>query len=247
MAERKPAAARKLFDAKRKRRFLKHLRENGVVKHAALAAGVVPETSYNHYRRDSDFAREWDAAVGRTEAATQPRLMNPGGRGARVIMALVPHNAFDTEKQAAFLETLQRTSNITRAARDAGISEKTIWAAKARDPHFAAAMQDAIDRGFEELAMTLLEQARFGVPKPVIREGRTTATVKTPDPQLGLRLLAMHEASLARRATVGQGRSDGEIIRERIEAQVALIRERLIAARPDIMGVDKGNGDGENG
>jgi len=59
--------------------FLADLQTNGIVSHAAIAAGIDKKTAYNEYHRNKDFASAWDEAV---ETATDS-LENEAIRRAR--------------------------------------------------------------------------------------------------------------------------------------------------------------------
>lgn len=43
--------------------FLADLQSNGIVSHAAIAAGIDKKTAYNEYHRNKEFASDWDEAV----------------------------------------------------------------------------------------------------------------------------------------------------------------------------------------
>lgn len=47
--------------------FIADLQSNGIVSHAAIAAGIDRQTAYNEYHRNKGFAAEWEDAI---EAAT---------------------------------------------------------------------------------------------------------------------------------------------------------------------------------
>lgn len=59
--------------------FIADLRSNGIVSHAATAAGIDRQTAYNEYHRNKDFAATWEDAI---EAATDS-LENEAIRRAR--------------------------------------------------------------------------------------------------------------------------------------------------------------------
>lgn len=76
------------------------------------------------------------------------------------------------ERLDEFLVRLAESCNMSRAARQAGVSHSTIYRLRARDPDFAAAWQQAIEAGYERLELALVEaalarvarRAEMGVP-----------------------------------------------------------------------------------
>lgn len=66
-----------------------------------------------------------------------------------------------------FLVRLAECCNMSRAARQAGVSTSMIYRLRARDADFAAAWQAAIEAGYERLELGLIEAALARVSKRV--------------------------------------------------------------------------------
>lgn len=64
-----------------------------------------------------------------------------------------------------FLARLAECCNMSRAAREAGVSTSMIYRLRGRDAAFAAAWQDAIEAGYERLELGLIEAALARVAK----------------------------------------------------------------------------------
>jgi transposase-like protein len=71
----------------------------------------------------------------------------------------VTEEKFDPAKKRIFLETLQRTANVTRSARAAGIAPNTAYRHKARYPQFGLAWTRALLHALDVLETMLLERA----------------------------------------------------------------------------------------
>ena len=100
--------------------------------------------------------------------------------------------------EAAFLDELSASCNVTRAARAAGFSTNALYRRKRTDPRFAALWQASLVQGYANVEMLLLQRATEAL------EGRT------PDPRDPLEpmtireaigLLKMHKASVTGEGT----------------------------------------------
>ena len=66
---------------------------------------------------------------------------------------------FDPVRQAAFLQALREKPIVGRAAERAGITVSTAYKLRGRSPAFAAAWDDAVVRGVDELEEVAMERA----------------------------------------------------------------------------------------
>lgn len=141
----------------------------------------------------------------------------------------------------AFLDHLAETSNVSLAAKRAGVSRSAVYRLRAVSPAFSNGWQMAIATGYDELEFRMLKTARFGISKPVKRpDGSIGRTTEFDDAQ-GLKLL------LAYKANVEKGRSDSGddavsalTARQQLTATLDQIRARLDAA----MATGSSNGSG---
>ncbi len=240
------SSQRKLFDKKRKTQFLKHLRRHRVVKYAARAAGVGMTSVYDHRKKDSDFAHQWDAALG-VKSEMVPQIINPGGHGERAVLMKQCHTAFSDAQKEKFLRKLAETCNITQSAEYAGTTCNTVLKHRRKDPAFQAAYQQVMDNLHAELSMEVLARARFGTPKTFVSAGKQT-TVKVHNDGFALRVLERLDRMSENRAAAAQAKvqaGDGpDSIRARLDRRLADMRIRLLETRPDLVeGADSGSHD----
>ena len=92
-------------------------------------------------------------------------------------------------RRKRFLEILQQTGNVSRAAREAGLSRQAVYARREKDTAFAEAWEEALASALDDLEEVLLARAREGVDKPVHFQGRQVGTVRTYSDQLAMFLL----------------------------------------------------------
>lgn len=123
-----------------------------------------------------------------------------------------------------FLSELAATSNVSAAARKAGISPSTAYDLRRQNPEFYRQWQDALCEGYDHLEMDLLHRLRTGELKPPKDAKRATRTF---DNATAFRQLALH------RQTVAQGRAmreneDAEAILAAIDAKLDKMRERAL-------------------
>jgi hypothetical protein len=107
-------------------------------------------------------------------------------RSKSQVKAKVPSIAV---RKACFLEVLRATANVSRAAREAGLSSSTVYEHRARHPAFAAAWDAAVAEALDELESALIDRARDGVEKPVFYRGEQVGAVRTYSDALGMFLL----------------------------------------------------------
>jgi hypothetical protein len=81
-------------------------------------------------------------------------------------------------RKACFIEELRRTANISRAAREAGIGNSTVYKHRARFPAFAADWDAAIAEALDGIEESILARVRDGVDKPVFYGGEQIGSVR---------------------------------------------------------------------
>lgn len=131
----------------------------------------------------------------------------------------------------AFLDHLAETSNVSVAAKRAGVSRSAVYRLRAISPAFSNGWQSAIATAYDELEIRMLKTARFGMLKPVKRPDGSIGRATEYDDAQGLKLL------MAYKANVEKGRGDvvGDAVaaataREQLAATLEQIRQRLDAA-----------------
>ena len=140
-----------------------------------------------------------------------------------------------------FLAELAATSNVSAAARKAGVSTARVYEARRGNPEFYRRWQVALGEGYELLELALLQRLREGEIKPAAgaRKG-----VRTFDNATALRLLAAHRES-ATRARAVEDHHNAEVILTAIDAKLERMRQRSLAAKVALLPEpEKDAGDG---
>lgn len=115
-----------------------------------------------------------------------------------------------------FLAHLIETSNVTAAARAAGIAPSRAYRVRQEDPNFAAQWRVALAQGYENLEMELLGYLR------------DPATDRKLDVANGLRLLAQHRQFVAHQRALADNRDEQDVL-DSIDAMIDEMRERSAA------------------
>lgn len=131
-----------------------------------------------------------------------------------------------TDWSRLFLAELAATSNVSAAARKAGVCTSTAYEARRQSAEFNRAWQQALSEGYDLLEMDLLRRLREGEVKPAAGAKRG---VRTYDNATALRLLAAHRDSTARFRAV-RTREESDAIVQSINAKLERMRQRRLAA-----------------
>ncbi len=126
-----------------------------------------------------------------------------------------------------FLAELASTSNVTAAARKAGINTSTAYEARRGDAQFNRAWQQALCEGYEHLEMETLGRLRSGELKPAAGSRRAA---RSYDNGLAIRLLLAHRDAAAQQRAI-RDNEDAEAILASIDAKLDNMRERSLAQR----------------
>lgn len=133
-----------------------------------------------------------------------------------------------------FLAELAATSNVTAAARKAGISTATAYEARRLNPEFNRAWQRALCEGYDHLEMELLHRLRSGEVKPASGARRGARAF---DNATAFRLLSAHREAAARQRAI-RDNEDAEAIILAINAKLEKMRQRRLTALPVLQGPD---------
>lgn len=147
--------------------FLAALRRTGNAREAARSLGMHRSTLTKRRARDAAFAAEWDAALvfahAQLNAADQqpdtsePRAVRTAS--GRMQLRALPARALDRAAEQAFLSALSATANVRLSAAAAGFSHSAFYARRRQSPAFAREMQLALETGYEQVEMALMEAA----------------------------------------------------------------------------------------
>lgn len=129
----------------------------------------------------------------RTEQEPQPNATlpanNPGPHQSTTLMGSVRHDGWTGEKMATFCETLAETAVVAEACEAARMGISGAYAARRRNPVFAAAWDAALAIARERLADTLLARSMEGNVEQIYRDGELVGERHFLDNRLGLQIL----------------------------------------------------------
>ncbi len=116
-----------------------------------------------------------------------------------------------------FLAVLAETSNVSAAARDAGINPSRAYRVRREEAAFRQAWYAALLEGYEHLEMETLHRLRMGVEAG--KEDRKF------DIANALRILMLHRETVARQRAI-EGEEDEEIILAELNTKLDAMRAR---------------------
>ena len=119
-----------------------------------------------------------------------------------------------------FLDCLAETSNVSEAARRAGINPSRAYKVRNEEPEFARLWRAALYVGYELLELELMGRLRAGEPKDGPRYDNASA----------LRLLMLHRETVAQEHAQ-RSNIDTAQARALIDAKLEELRQRVIARR----------------
>lgn len=126
-----------------------------------------------------------------------------------------------------FLAELAATSNVSAAARKAGVTTSLAYDARRTNPEFNRKWQQALCEGYDHLEMELLHRLRTGEVKPPSGAKRG---VRTFDNATAFRQLAVHREAVSRSRAIRDNEDTEEILAS-IDAKLERMRQRWLAAQ----------------
>ena len=129
-----------------------------------------------------------------------------------------------------FLSELAATSNVSAAARKAGVSTFIVYETRRTNGEFNRKWQEALCEGYDHLEMALLYRLRAGEIKPSAGARRG---VRQFDNATSLRLLTAHREAVARQRAM-RDNEDADTILASINAKLERMRERSLAAAAEL-------------
>jgi len=148
--------------------------------------------------------------------------MSQPKRGARKRVRTLPAAP---DWKPAFLAALAETSNVARAARNAGTNTSTVYETRRRSREFARKWQVALCEGYDNLEMDLLCRLREGEIK---RAAGAKTGVRTFDNGTAFRLLMVHREAVARERANRANVSAADV-RAALDRKIAALRAKVIA------------------
>ena len=151
-----------------------------------------------------------------------------GGNRRTVQARKVRKGGFTEEKRQIVLDHLAACSNLTRAAKAAGISTETVNYHRRRDPAFAQQCREAIEAGYDALEAAAIDHAaRRGRYVPGDTEVPGAESI---DPDMALHLLRLRRLPVGRRTGDGgprPKRASEKELNEAILAKLDVLARRL--------------------
>jgi hypothetical protein len=123
----------------------------------------------------------------------------------------------DRHWRTLFLDTLAETSNVSEAARAAGINPSRAYKVRREEPAFRVKWNEALLEGYEHLEMETLHRLRMGVDGG--KEDRKF------DIANALRLLTLHRETVAHERAI-RGEDDEESVLAELNARLDAMRSR---------------------
>ena len=130
-----------------------------------------------------------------------------------------------------FLAYLVETSNVTAAAKEAGIATARAYRTRQDDPDFAAQWQVALAQGYENLEMELLGYLRDPAPE------------RKMDVANAIRLLTLHRQSVAQQRAPTDDRSEQDVL-DSIDQMIDDMRQRAAANALQLAAADEADEQG---
>lgn len=125
-----------------------------------------------------------------------------------------------------FLSELAATSNVSAAARAAGITTGTAYDTRRTNAEFNRKWQEALCEGYDHLEMELLHRLRAGEVKPASGARRG---VRSFDNSTAFRLLTVHREAVSKQRAINSNRDAAAIIVS-INTKLETMRQRWLAA-----------------
>lgn len=139
------------------------------------------------------------------------------------------------------LEALRNIPVLSHACRAAGIARSTMHEARASDPEFEAAVQEAMEEGIDRAEQELYRRAVVGYEEPLTHQGHLTYHVKR-NPETGR--VEMDENGVPLLALDERGQPIPVTVRKHSDALLALFvkgrRKKVYAERTELTGADGG-------
>lgn len=135
----------------------------------------------------------------------------------------------DRRWRSIFLDTLAETSNVSEAARRAGVNPSRAYKVRREEPQFRAKWNAALLEGYAHLELETLHRLRMGVDAG--KEERKF------DIANALRLLTFHRESVAREKALSGEETEESVLAElnaRLEAMRARATEAVELHGPDL-------------
>ncbi len=135
----------------------------------------------------------------------------------RTVQKVGEKPGLDRHWRGLFLDTLAETSNVSAAAREAGINPSRAYKVRREEPAFRSKWYEALLEGYELLELETLHRLRMGVEAG--KEDRKF------DIANALRILMMHRETVARERAI-RSHGDEESVLAELNARLDGMRAR---------------------
>lgn len=199
--------------------FLAALARLGMIKPAALAAGVGKTTVDTRRRKCPEFDRRVTEVL--PSKAERQALIDRTKRAG-------PDSA-KSHWRTIFLRALAESSNVSASAALANVTTARVYKARREEAAFAIKWRAALREGYDNLEIELLGHLRN--PDP-------TRKMEVP---AAVRLLAAHRATVERERAL-EGEEDEQAVLDSIDAFLEGIRQRRLANEALLIEAKPANG-----
>jgi hypothetical protein len=107
-------------------------------------------------------------------------------------------------RSAGFIDVLRTTANISRAARESGLSSSTVYRRRATNISFATLWDAALAEALDAVEEVVIDRVRNGVIKPVFYGGKEIGAVRQYSDQLAMFVLKSKRPEIYNRPTTPQ-------------------------------------------
>ena len=104
-----------------------------------------------------------------------------------------PYTFFTDERRVRFLTVLERTGNVTAAAKAARVTRTTAYDERERSKEFAAAWKEAVEAAIEGMELEAHRRAVKGTLKPVFYKGDVCGKIREYSDTLLIFMLKAHK------------------------------------------------------
>ena len=128
-----------------------------------------------------------------------------------------------------FLTEQAQTSNVSAAARKAGVETTAVYKTRRSDAEFYRHWQEALAEGHDNLEMDLLRRLRIGE----LTGGGPAKSRRKYDNAIAFRLLSAHREAVGRQKALRANQDEDAIIQS-INEKLSKMRKRQLAMRESV-------------
>ena len=165
--------------------------------------------------------------------AKKELVLCAGKNGTKPQKKVATKRDWTKAKEAAFIEQLAVTCNVTLAAKQAGVGNSTVYARRRKDAAFRGAWGEALAQAYARLEVETLERTLNGKMRTIVAKDGSETRDMIYDERTALSLLRLHRDNARepeRREAAEQAISPAEAgeVRARLMAKLKRVRIQLV-------------------